>query len=270
MKINNSLTYRLYKWRIDKIFGIKKIVWFFLILMSVTLIPTLLLGQFIGKTVFSKSSAEIEYKTSDLKPDLDIETDVYSYRGNERGYIAIINNNSDIGYYPWVYTLQILNNRDEVVSENIKSSYLLPNRTNYIVTNIVDSEGIKINVVTDEELSQAINFDLDNSTLSELPEVKLQSTGKATLADNNTNILVDFDIQNKSIYKIKEVDLVYNIRNKDDRIIASGKYRVRDLISDEVRNVSLKHPNPKLGTELLIEVIPYTNYLDPNNYSIES
>lgn len=272
--ILDSLQYKIEKSRAEVVFGLKRIVWWLLILSLLLMVPAFFLGKISAKILINKN---LNYpainKISTLKPDLTIgPSNTLSYSDNNRGYYLKVSNKNgksdakkDVGYYPWVYDYVIKNAAGKEVETTQVVSYLLPNHEKYVIGPVSRDSGLKFEIRTNEEKSVPVRFNLQESPYPELP--KIDVINSSIKNDSRTKDLVEisFIIKNQSNYLIKKVDNYFVIRNMDNRIIGVGRYTSDDLDALEQRTISLKYPNPNLGSNTTLEVIPEYNFMDQEN-----
>jgi hypothetical protein len=178
-----------------------------------------------------------------------------------------INNrqNQQVGYLPFIYRVQILNSEGSILSNEIKQSYLLPGEVKYIIQEVQDSDeetatelrvstepktqGILYNPAEDN-LAERINIEVRNPTISEY---------------NGDNLRLEALVKNDDLVKIRNLDLLYIIRDDRDRVVGIGEFRLEDVNPQEEREFSLVYPKPRFRTATRLEVRAFVNYLNQDN-----
>jgi hypothetical protein len=271
MNIQDTFEYRLEKWRIEEIFGLKKIVWMITIVLIVLTIPMYLLGRLLANTltIFNPTTSSVQINKGKF-PILEQEqVQIFTYSDGSRNYIQKINNKNstnsfNTGISPWIYSFATKNANGETIDSGSSSYYILPNVDNYIVGDFNTSGGINFEVTTNTELSTPVNY----TDTSELPVLNVSNILNPREIVSTNFIELGFSVLNSSSYKIKNIDCIYLMRNVDSQVIGAGKYTIDELDSKDSKTVKLKYPNPDLGTKTSLEVITQYNYLNPDTLTI--
>lgn len=273
MNLLDSFDFRLQKWRYQSVLGVKKIVWFYVAVALLALIPSSGIGNVVASVVLPKPNPVVVNPLITDAPNFRIDpSTALSYANNKRGFFVRVSNRIDdrlrnIGYYPWVYRYAIKDINGRTVNQGSATSYLLPNSDAYVVGPIISEQGISFEVSTDTTKSVAMRFDLAQSTLQEIPSI--QTSNSSFSVNSNPSLLdISFTLNNSSRYDIGRVDCTFILRNVDQQIIGIGRYSAENMKKSEIRQVKLTYPSPNLGTNTTLEVIPQVNYLDDENIKL--
>jgi hypothetical protein len=271
MKIQDTFEYRLEKWRIEEIFGLKKIVWIVVLISLLFLIPVYLLGRALANTltIFSPTTSQVTINQGTF-PELEFEkVQIFSYSDGSRNYLQKIKNKNttsslNTGISPWIYSFTTKDANGDTKDSGSSSYYILPNIDNYIVGDFNTAGGVNFEVKTNTELSNAIKtVEQEN-----LPKLNVNNIINPKEIVGSNFIELGFSVLNDSIYKIKNIDCIYLMRNVDGQIIGAGKYTIDELDSKDSKTIKLKYPNPDLGTKTSLEVVTQYNFLNPDTLSI--
>jgi hypothetical protein len=268
----NTLEYRIEKYRVDKFLGIKKIVWAASGIMLVLMVPFYFTGVLIAKYSIHNASTQRVIRRSEVQPKYTIEEGpTLTYSSGTRGFYSIINNRnnsetSSIGYYPWVYNWVLEDSTNNILEKGTKVSYMLPNTEFYVIGPVTEKPALRYKIETDIVKSVPVSFSIQSSQYKEVPTITVINRKQPTLsADNSDSITLGFTLRNATSYNIGAVDAFFTIRNLDSKIIGVGQYTLTNLKAGEIQPVTLTYPNPDLGTNTNIEVLPLVNYLDEEN-----
>ena len=274
MSYVDKISYTLTKWRYQPIFGLKKILWL-IIAITVLLTPiaywtTNLAVKAATRPQFEDIVQQITIPHPELSIQYPSNPSTLSYENNKRGFYAAVTNKQDvnIGYNPWVYDYKILDASNRVVEEGTRSSYLLPNERTYVTGPITNAQGLTFEVETNLEKSVPVEFILENSDLTALPQIKVVNRSFNDL-DNDEHVNINFSLSNDTLYDLNKIDAYFLLYNKDDRIIGIGRFKVESMPKGQIEEVNITFPKPSdgLGTINFLEVLPVVNYMDNENYS---
>lgn len=268
-----GISYFLERWRAESLFGLKKIVWLFIVITLILLLPSYWVGKFVGNNMTPTKSAIDTVNLSLDAPDYTIQDNTtVTYEDGSRGYYARINNknsNTNTGYMPWIYSYSIYDSTGKKITDGNVTTYLAPNSEMYIIGPITREAGLKFEINTDAANSKIVKYDKPSILAGIQSNIKVTNVQSPEERTDDPNLInIAFTVANNSNYNIKKVELVFNIKNKDQKIIGIGKYTVSDFAAGTQRDINLTHPKPRQGTNLVVEVIPYVNYMDSNNLQI--
>lgn len=253
--------------------GVRRSILVFLGIGLILLAPSYFLGQLVS-TAWSNSDlnpSKIENKQivnqklilennfsidrSQLVPLINEETVLYTTINNR--------SNSVIGYWPFVYRLQVLDNKGTIIQEKIESSYLLPGEVSYIIANPGNNQGTRL-VVSPEPESNPVLFNPFGSTLKD--RVNIQVRNNSVTEKPNTDLLeIRAILKNVDLVEIKALNILYIIRDSRDRVVGIGKYKIDYLAPGTEKEFFLTYPKPKFRRANRLDIRTFVNYLDKNS-----
>jgi hypothetical protein len=273
--ILDSSQFKYEKARAELLWGLKKIVWVFMILTLVLIVPAYYAGTSAANSFISADKEKpLVNQISTVLPEYSIDrANILAYNDGKRGYYVKVSNKitrdpikRDVGYFPWVYDYTIKDSSGTILETTQKVSYLLPNQDTYVIGPISKDAGLQFEIKTNEEKSVPRRFNLKSSQFTELPSVTIVSKAITKVKKDNPNLVdIGFTIRNNSNYDIKSVDNFFLLRSVDAKIIGVGRYTTDNLKANSQQEIALAYPNPNLGTNTSIEVSPQYNYLDQEN-----
>lgn len=278
MSVFNSIRFKYEKYKLEKVFGLKKIVWIIIFVTIGLLIPSYFIGNSIASSFYKKDQNFLEiFESKEIPhPEYTIKEEGALVSENEDVVMyKVVENKTtkNIGYNPWFYTYEVYDLAGNLLQKDKVKSFLLPDEENYIVVPIEKNN-------RDSAVTMEIKTDLDNSIpIDYNPEYK-KYYGKPDIAVSNKApfgdeiktmeyLNINFSVKNRDIVEVKEVEVIYKIRNIDKNIIGIGKYILYDFKPEEEREINLKYPNPKLGTTQTLDLTTIqVNYLDIGNITL--
>ncbi len=257
--------------------GVRRKILIFLGICLILLAPVYFLGQ-LGSTLWANldfnpnklQKKSIVQKKLIQESDFGIDrSQIISLGNDETVLYTTINNRQNplIGYMPFTYRLQILDKKGAVIEDRIESSYLLPGEFKYISASTGDNQGDRLVISNIEEESKPVLFNPFSLSLGE--NLKIDVRNPNLFVDpNSTDLTLSAFVKNNDLVDIKNLDILYLIRDRRDRVVGIGQYRLENLKSGEERFFSLKYPKPKFRTPVRLEIRPFVNYLDQNNLKL--
>jgi hypothetical protein len=253
--------------------GVRRGIIIFLAICILFLVPVYFFGQ-LGATVWANldlNPAKIQNKSivskklisensfsidrSQLVPLVNDETVLYTTINNR--------SNSLIGYWPFVYRMQVLDNKGAIVEEKIERSYLLPGEVSYVVANPGNNLGTRL-VVSPEPETTPVLFNPFSISLRD--RVNIQVRNNSVVEKENSDLLeIRAILKNVDLVEIKSLDILYIIRDSRDRVVGIGKYQIDYLAPGAEREFYLTYPKPKFRRAVRLDIRTFVNYLDKNS-----
>jgi hypothetical protein len=272
MGFGDNLQYKIENASIYFQGGVRRSVLIFAGICLVILAPSYFLGQFSSNLwknswyndkniVIPKNVTEQEYAIS--------ETEVVSLANNTNDLYVSVNNkaNKEIGFFPWVYTVQVLNNNGSILSQRKISSYLLPEETKYIVINSSDSQGTKLNLIREPETKSRL-YNPNSNQLLKQPNVEIR-TQELTPIPNSNNLKIRAIFKNNDQIVIQRFDVLYIIRDTRQSVVGIGTYSFNGFIANSEREMILEYPKPKNREARFLDLRWSVNYLDETNIKLQ-
>lgn len=253
--------------------GVRRGIIIFLGICLLFLEPVYFLGQ-LGATVWANSDFNPNKITSKqiVNQKLISETDFSIDRsqlvplvGDETVLYTTINNRSNtlIGYWPFVYRMQVLDNKGTIVEEKIETSYLLPGEVGYVIANPGNDLGTRL-VISPEPETVPILFNPFGVSLRDRINVQVRNNS-VTEIPNSDQLQITAILKNVDLVEIRALDILYIIRDSRDRVVGIGKYKIDYLAPGAEREFSLKYPKPKFRRAVRLDIRTFVNYLDKNS-----
>lgn len=257
--------------------GVRRKILIFLGICLILLAPIYFLGQ-LGSTLWSNvdlnpnklQKKSIVQKKLIQENEFGIDrSQIISLANDETILYTTINNRQNplIGYMPFTYRLQILDKKGAVIEDRIESSYLLPGEFKYISASTGDNQGDRLVISNIPEESKPVLFNPFKMSLGENLKIEVRNPS-LFLDPNSTDLTLSAFVKNNDLVDIKNLDILYLIRDRRDRVVGIGQYRLENFKSGEERYFSLKYPKPKFRTPVRLEIRPFVNYLDQNNLKL--
>jgi len=255
--------------------GVRRSVFIFLGFCLILLIPLYFIGQ--GVAGFWASSDLNPVSISYQNMQNPKTTNIYNYRVDRSQQVPLrdetvlyttINNqnNTEIGYNPLTYTVQVLDIDGEIIFSERQQDFLLPGEIKYVIANPGREDGYEIRLIEEPQTnpvlfnSFASNFnnildsiDVRNPTVTEMDEDNLEL--KAVLKNN-------------SLIEIRELEVLYIIRGNRDRVIGIGQRTINNLESNEERDFLARYPKAKYRRARNLDIRVRVNYLEEENFII--
>lgn len=254
--------------------GVRRGVLIFLGISLILLAPFYFLGQLTSNIfdrlpinpnkssdkniVIPKTIVEnpLEFGNTQVVPLVEDENSLYLTISNKT--------NLGIGFFPFVYTTQILSSEDTILSQQTTSSYLLPGDVKYIVANSLDKNGVKIKVIRQPQ-TQPVSYNPNQNLLLKEPKITRQSQNIEILKDGKS-LAVKAVFKNEDQLLIKKVNILYIIRDGRESVVGIGEYSFANFAPNTEREVAIIYPMPRDRTPVSANVIASVNYLDKSNF----
>jgi hypothetical protein len=183
---------------------------------------------------------------------------IYSFLDNRQNRI--------VGYNPFVYKLQIINQQGETISDEIKNTYLLPAEAKYIAAYTRDLNAVSLSI---QKLDDTNPVEYNAAANELLKPVELEIREQTVEDADKDNLMLKTTIKNSTRYFIKNVDLVMLIRDGQDSVIGVQDYKISGFLPNENREVKLRYPKSKNRTAKSLDVRYSVNYLAPDSVRLQ-
>ncbi len=118
--------------------------------------------------------------------------------------------------------------------------------------------------VTTEPRTQAVNFNPESDTLSSRVNIDVRNPLVKETADGKA-LELTATLKNTDLVDLYNVDLLYIVRDNQDRVIGIGQLKVQNIFSGEEKNFFVTYPKPLFRRATKLEITPSVSYLDTNN-----
>ena len=246
-----------------------------LILFAVAIVlsyPSYLLGSYASSFWFYSSNfntskfdnRNIVSNKKIVEKEVSLDTPSYiDLVNNQRLIYSFLNNrqNKTVGYNPFVYKLQVLDENGTVLSDEIKTTYLLPGEAKYIAAYTNSSKAVSLSIQKMPE-SDAVDYNPEANPFLREPELDIRE--KTIEEKNKTTLLLKTSFKNSTKFFIQDVDVTILIRDSQDSVVGIQDYKMSGLVSGENRDIRLEYPKPKNRTAKSLDVRYSVNYLNSN------
>ncbi len=248
--------------------GIRRGILIFFVVALVLLAPFYFLGQLTSglyKAVWFDSSNSFNPKQLSIEDYRVSSTQVAPLANGQNDlYVTIDNkNNPTVGYFPWIYTVQILDKDNVILSQDTIRSYLLPGDVTYVIGKNRDPNGVKLNLIK-ESGTQPVQYNAESNSILKAPNIEVVGQGFKDSPTNKDELNVSAYFKNNDIVTIKSVDVLYIIRDTQQSVVGIGTYNFRGFTPGSEREMQISYPKPKDRVPKFIELRWFVNYLDSN------
>jgi len=180
-----------------------------------------------------------------------------------------INNkeNPTVGYFPYFYRVQVLNEAGDLVFENQAQTYILPGDIKYIVVNPGNNQGYKLNITEEPQTTATLFNPFANNFANIVNQVQVRNPQIIENEDGQT-LDLSAEIKNNSLIEILEVDILYIVRGTRDKVIGIGQQQIINLEAGEEREVFIKYPRPRHRRPLRLDMRIQINYLNSDGFVV--
>ncbi|HMR55439.1 MAG TPA: hypothetical protein PKD34_02495 [Candidatus Doudnabacteria bacterium] len=178
------------------------------------------------------------------------------------GYLTVRNPNLDLGLDNDRYTINFLDNANQIVYTSTGSLYLLPDQQRWIVVPRVESSS--------QIASAEIEFgELNWQKRLEVPEVELRMNEPFTYQQESPLATVtEGAVVNNSPYSLRQVSLVVVLYGANNQVLAVTSREEYSLEPFERRAYIIQWPNVNRSAVTRIGLEAYTNTLDATNFTV--
>jgi hypothetical protein len=183
--------------------------------------------------------------------------------GQKDLYLTIDNKqNPKIGFFPYIYQLQILDDQGSVISSEKLTSYILPRDIKYITARDTtgNAESLKL---TQLDGTQAVEYNVEKNPFQILPKVDTVNQNIQEIDSENLRVAAQFINRDKLI--VDEVDITYILRDRRERIIGIGTAKFYGLNPENTREFTTDQPKHLKSEATSLDVQWSTNYLKEGN-----
>lgn len=210
-------------------------------------------GRFNSQVTFKPKN--IPEKKMDFGP-----TQAVQLKDNTTELYMVVSNkeNTQIGYNPFVYDIQVLDSKNNEINRETRSTFILPGDIRYITYRSQNMNAKKLNITRNNQ-TQKIFY--NSNSINQKPDVEI--TNSAFKIRTFTDILyVSFSIKNKEKFNLKAIDILYTIRDARESVIGIGEYQLTDLAANEQRDLDqIEYTQPMVSEPVGIDIIWSVNYL---------
>jgi hypothetical protein len=207
----------------------------------------------INKPIFS-TTADLIIGKSEVVDLIDGQKDLYLTIDNK--------NNPTIGYYPYIYELQVLDDQGSVITTEKGKSYILPGDIKYITARDTTGNAASIKLIQ-QAGTQAVEYNVQKNPFQILPKVDTVNQRIEPLNDETLKITSQFI--NRDKLSITEVDVLYILRDRREKIIGIGTTKFNGFVPESTRDFTANHPKHINAEATNLDVRWSTNFLADGN-----
>jgi hypothetical protein len=247
--------------------GVRRSVLVFMAICVVCFVPAYFLGQFLSSVWFITPFNPWRFDNNTIfterilnKKDIDVaDSQVVDLINGEKALYLTVSNkgNTQIGFSPWVYKLQILGDNNKLLSEKEYQSYLLPQETKFLVASSTDPQAKFLRFVPSDR-TQTVGYNVEQDVKP--PEIEILSR-TITEADKD-NVRLSATFKNNSRATIANVNVLYIVRDTRQSVIGIGTYSFKGFVPGSLRELPVTYPKSKDRIPQLLDVRWSVNYLE--------
>jgi hypothetical protein len=206
--------------------------------------------------VIPKKLAENEYEVS--------ETQIVPLASGESAlYISVSNKlNTGVGYFPWVYTLQVTSKDGTLLDQQKFSSYLLPEEVKYLTLNSADPTAANLKIIEEPE-TQKVFYNPNANNNQKTPDIQIRNDQVLPGTDPNS-LKISAIFKNNTEFNIEKVDVLFLIRDSRQSVVGIGVYNFSGFVARSERIIQLDYPKPRDREARFLDLRWSVNYLDKN------
>ncbi len=266
--------FHYFKTRLDfiKIFWIHLTTWITVILLSLLVKPFYEnVAPFIAGVYFDNFVAKQDIvipKMITAEPYVIGPTQVIDLVNGQKVLFVSVNNkvNPNVGFFPWVYTYQVLSETGEVLEQRtIFDEFLLPDEQTYIVVYTTNPRAARLRIQLDEINSILIPHNPDSPNFSQPPKI-VQRQATLTENPNGDSYKINILFRNDDRFDVKQIDVIYLLRDQNGEVVGINKSILTGFLAGtdrEIPVVDLPKPKKQLDRKPFLEVIVRINFLNP-------
>jgi hypothetical protein len=183
---------------------------------------------------------------------------IYSFLDNRQ--------NTFIGYNPFVYKLQVLDKSGQILSDEVKTTYLLPGEARYISAYSDNPDAYTLSFQRMPE-TKFVEYNPDASALLKEPDIEVRE--KIVESFDKTSLTLKTSLKNATKFFIEEVEVVLLVRDINDSVIGVKNYKISGFLPGEDREIRLNYPKSKTRTAKSLDVRYSVNFLNQNSIRLK-
>lgn len=270
MALKKDLNYYITRLDYVKFLWIHVVTWVICLLFSILVFPIYLQGAPFASFIYTKyfiPQKNIVNPKSIIAKDYEIgETKRIDLINGQRILYVTVNNkaNPNVGFFPWVYTYQVLSDDGEVLVQKMRNTeFLLPEEQTYIIVYTDNPKATKLRIQP-SETSVLVPHNPNSPNFLQQPKITQK---QATITENTDkeSYKLLFLFKNEDQLEVVRFDFVYILRDRQGQIIGLSNSLLTGFWAGTEREIEvLKQPKPnyKLDNLPTLETIVRINYLD--------
>jgi len=193
------------------------------------------------------------------------QTQVIDLEGTNKDFYVSISNkeNKNIGFSPFNYTLRLLNSSNQVIFQENKSEFLLPDETKFVTIRSDNPDAKKIEIIEGNNTPKIYNP--NSNSLARDPKIEIRQS-RITEQDNG-QLKIFTQFKNSDSVTIKNAEILYIIRDTRQSVVGIGSFQLNGFVANEIRDLTIDYPKPLNREAKSLDIRIRVNYLDENNFS---
>ncbi len=247
--------------------GVRRKILFFLGICILLLAPFYYIGQFTAvgvRQLWIDDTLTINPKNFTFEtPTIGATKKAFLANGQQDMYVEVDNKiNRTIGFYPYEYSVQILDREGSLIKEEQRKEYILPEDIKLIAIRDESGRGETLNVL-EKSGTTPINFNAAANPLQRTPDVEVTNQSVEEISGDRYQIKAL--LNNRDKQRIERIDITYFIRNRRQEVIGVGTGSFNGFTSGSNRSFEAIHPKSVDDEAALVEIRWSVNYLDENS-----
>ncbi len=248
--------------------GVRRGVLIFTGVCLILLAPVYFGGQaaagLFRQTWFDSSNAVIPKDLKENKYEVSTTQLVPLASGETALYISVSNKlNSTVGYFPWVYTLQVTSKDGTLLDQQRFTSYLLPEEVKYLTLNSADPTATTLSII-EEPQTQRVFYNPNANNNQKTPDIQIRNDQILPGKDQNS-LKISAIFKNNTEFNIEKVDVLFLIRDSRQSVVGVGVYNFSGFEARSERIIELDYPKPRDREARFLDLRWSVNYLDKNS-----
>lgn len=252
--------------------GIRRSFIIFAVVCVILLAPFYFIGQFTSR-IWNSSNLNpnrinnttfVIPRTITEQPLEYSETQIVPLKNGETALYMTISNklNDEVGFWPFVYTVQVLDNAGAILSQERTRSYLLPDDIKYVVSTSKDPSAVRLNVIREPE-TKAVFHNKNSPQFVSDPNISIEAQ-RLEFPKGSDKLKVFARFKNNGQFNVKSVEVLYIVRDTRQSVVGIGEFSFQGFLAKSERDMNLDYPYPLERTPSIADVRWSINYLDPN------
>jgi hypothetical protein len=178
-------------------------------------------------------------------------------------YVSISNKaNPLIGYFPFVYDIQILDKDGKALFNETQENYILPGTIRYLVVKSSNPQAAEVRLVRNTK-TQPIYYNPNSKTIREA-DVRLINQNLRDITFTR-DLEISATLKNFDRRQIKVLDILYILRDSRQSVVGIGTVQLTNLKPGEESSFKFLYPKPAERIATILDLQWTVNYLDEDN-----
>jgi len=251
---------------------VRRFFWILLVFSIVLIYPANLAGEYLSKFV---RKADLTFdnivipKNVEQKEYVVSQTQFSEVFGDKKLLYVTVNNkqNTEIGFWPWVYKLKVLDANNQLVDQQNISSYLLPGEVKFI-TITTQKEGQALQIEEVLEQTQPLIYNPLASDIFKEPKITILKNEVSEMK-NSSNLVIEAQLRNDDSVFIEKLEILCLIRDSRGAVVGASSTALNGFAPGTIRDFSIQYPKPVDKLARSVEIRFSVNYLDRSTLRLQ-